>query len=64
MPKSKRLLKVIIILALLAVFGVSEMIDLSGKISPVVSDLGGLALFAVIILTVLKFTVWKKRNKA
>ena len=51
-------------LALLAVFGVSEMIDLSGKIPPVVSDLGGLALFAVIILTVLKFTVWKKRNKA
>ena len=53
-----------IALALLAVFGVSEMIDLSGKIPPVVSDLGGLALFAVIILTVLKFTVWKKRNKA
>ena len=53
-----------IALALLAVFGVGEMIDLSGKIPPLVSDLGGLALFAIIILTVLKFTIWKKRNKA
>ena len=55
-----------IALALLAVFGVDKIINLSGKlgIPSVVSDLGGLALFAVIILTVLKFTVWKKRDKA
>ena len=54
-----------ILLALLAVFGVDKAIDLSAKlnISPVVSNIGGLVLFAVIILTVLKFTVWKKRSK-
>ena len=52
-----------IALALLAVFGVSEAIDLSGKIPQPIYQYGGLALFAVIILTVLKFTVWKKRDK-
>ena len=53
-----------ILLALLAVVGVDKMIDLSGKlgVSPLVSDIGGIALFAVIILTVLKFSVWKKRK--
>ena len=55
-----------IALALLAVFGVDKMINLSDKLAipAIVSDLGGLALFAIIILTVLKFTVWKKRDKA
>ena len=54
-----------ILLAVLAVFGVGEMIDISGKLgmSQTVSSLAGLALFAVIILTVLKFSVFKKRNK-
>ena len=47
-----------ILLALLAVFGVDKAIDLSAKL-----NIGGLVLFAVIILTVLKFTVWKKRSK-
>ena len=53
-----------ILLALLAVFGVDSVIDLSGKlgISPLVSNIGGLVLFAIIILTVLKFSVWKKRS--
>ena len=54
-----------IVLALLAVFGVDKILDLSGKlgITPLVSDIGGLVLFAVIILSVLKFSLWKKRNK-
>lgn len=54
-----------ILLALLAVFGVDKAIDLSSKlgIPAVVSDIGGLVLFAIIILTVLKFSLWKKRNK-
>ena len=51
-----------IALALLAVFGIDKVIDLSGFVPPVVANLGGLALFAVIILTLLKFTIWKKRN--
>lgn len=54
-----------ILLALLAVFGVDSALDLSAKlgIPAVVSNIGGLVLFAVIILTLLKFTVWKKRGK-
>lgn len=54
-----------IVLALLAVFGIDKIFDLSSKlgISTLVSDIGGLVLFAVIILSVLKFSVWKKRNK-
>lgn len=54
-----------IVLALLAVFGLDSVLDLSAKlgISPVVSNIGGLVLFAIIILTVLKFSLWKKRDK-
>ena len=51
-----------ILLAVLAIFGVGELIDLSGFISASVSNIGGLLLFAIIILTLLKFTVWKKRG--
>ncbi|MBO5358141.1 MAG: oligopeptide transporter, OPT family [Clostridia bacterium] len=50
-----------IALALLAVVKVDKVIDLSKYVPATVSNLGGLALFAVIILTLLKFTVWKKR---
>ncbi len=54
-----------IVLALLAVFGVDKALNLSAKlgIPATVSDLGGLLLFALIVLTVLKFTIWKKRDK-
>ena len=54
-----------ILLALLAVFGVDSALDLSTRfgIPKAVSDIGGLVLFAIIILTLLKFTVFKKRNK-
>ncbi len=52
-----------IALALLAVFGLGKVIDLSKYIPTTVSNIGGLVLFAIIILTLLKFTVWKKRAK-
>ncbi len=54
-----------ILMALLAVFGVDQMLNLSARlgIPPIVSDLGGLLVFALIILTVLKFSVWKKQAK-
>ena len=54
-----------ILLALLAVFGVSEAIDLSQKLAipAVVSNVGGLVLFGIIILTLLKFSLWKKRKE-
>ncbi len=53
-----------ILLALLAVFGVGEMIDLSAKLSlsPAFMNIGSIVLFAIIILTVLKFSLWKKRK--
>ena len=53
-----------ILLALLAVFGLDSVLDLSAAwgIPSVVSNIGGLVLFAVIILTVLKFSLWKKRK--
>lgn len=53
-----------ILLALLAVFGIDSAIDLSAKlgIPAIVSNIGGLALFAIIIATVLKFSIWKKRS--
>ena len=54
-----------ILLALLAVFGVDKAIDLSAKlgIPAAVSNIGGIVLFAIIVLTVLKFSLWKKRDK-
>lgn len=54
-----------IALALLAVFGADKALDLSQRlnISPAVSDFGGLLLLTVIILTIFKFTLWKKRDK-
>ncbi len=53
-----------ILLAVFAVFGLDKAVDLSAKlgIPQAVSDIGGLVLFAIIILTVLKFSVWKKRD--
>ncbi len=53
-----------IVLALLAVIGVDKMIDLSAVLNiPVaVSEIGGIVLLAIIVLTVLKFSLWKKRK--
>ena len=54
-----------ILLALLAVFGVSDAIDLSSKLNlpPVVANIGSLVVFALMILTVLKFSLWRKTKK-
>ena len=54
-----------ILLALLAVFGVDKVIDLSGMlgIPQIVMDIGGIILLGVIILTVLKFSLFKKRKE-
>ena len=54
-----------IILALLAVFGVNKVIDISGKLglSAPVANIGSLIVFAMIVFSVLKFSVLKKRSK-
>ncbi len=53
-----------IILALLTVMGVDKVLNLSERfgLSSTFMDISGLALLAIIILTVLKFSVWKKRK--
>jgi len=53
-----------ILLALLAVFGLDAMIDLSGLLNlpTAVSNIASLVVFALIVLSVLKFSVWKKRK--
>lgn len=55
-----------ILLALLAVIGVDSAIDISEKLKlpAAVSDATSLVVFALIILCVLKFSVWKKQKKA
>ena len=54
-----------ILLALLAVFGVADKIDISGKLglSATTSSIASLVVFGLIILSVLKFSVFKKRAK-
>lgn len=53
-----------ILLALLAVFGLDSALDLSAVlgIPTVVSNVGSLILLAITILTVLKFSIWRKRR--
>lgn len=53
-----------ILLALFAVIGIDKLIDLSGMISypPMVGNIVSLLVFGLIILCVLKFSVWKKRK--
>ena len=53
-----------ILLALLAVFGIGEMLDISGVLNlpTAVSSIGSLVVFALIICTLLKFSIWKKRK--
>ena len=50
-----------ILLALFAVFGLDKVIDISAHIPANVATIGGLVLLGVMILTVLKFSLWKKR---
>ena len=53
-----------ILLAFLAVFGVGEMIDVSGKLNlpTAVANVGSLVVFVLVILSLCKFSVWKKRK--
>ncbi len=53
-----------ILLALFAVFGIDKAIDISAKLnfSPVITTIASLIVFALIILSVLKFSVWKKNK--
>ena len=53
-----------ILFAFFAIFGLDKVIDLSARlgISPLVSNIGGLVLLGLIILSVLKFSVWKKNK--
>ena len=53
-----------IVLALLAVFGVDQVLDISGKLNlpSAVSNIGSVVVFALIIVTLLKFSIWKKKK--
>ncbi len=53
-----------ILLAVLAVFGLDTAIDISGLLNlpEYALSIGSLVIFALIILSVLKFSVWKKRK--
>lgn len=53
-----------IMLAILAIFGADQAIDLSKyiNVSETVSIAGSLIVFALVILSLLKFSVWKRRK--
>ena len=53
-----------ITLAVLAIFGLDKAIDLSKYVNvpDMVSAFGSLAMFALVILSLLKFSIWKKRK--
>ena len=52
-----------ILLALLAVVGVDAMLDISGilNLSTGVSSIAALVVFALVILSLLKFSIWRKK---
>ncbi len=54
-----------ILLAVFAVIGIDSAIDISGKLglNDTVSKILALVVFALVILSLLKFTIWKKRDK-
>ncbi len=54
-----------ILLALFAVFGFDKVIDISGALGlpAVVADIASIGVFALVVLSVLKFSLWKKRSK-
>lgn len=54
-----------IVLAILAVFGIDSALDISGKLGlpEAVSQIGSLVVFALIILSLLKFSLFKKRSQ-
>ena len=54
-----------ILLALLAVFGVAELIDISGLLNlpEWASSIAALVVFGLVVLSLLKFSIWKKAKK-
>lgn len=54
-----------ILLALFAVFGLDKLIDLSAylKLPAAVSNIGSLVVFGLVILSLLKFSIWKNLKK-
>lgn len=54
-----------ILLAILAIFNVAGVLDLSGilNLPPWASNIGSLVVFALIVLSLLKFTLWNKKSK-
>jgi LPXTG-motif cell wall-anchored protein len=54
-----------ILLALFAVFGIADAIDISGRLNlpSAVSNVLSLMVFGLIVLSLLVFSVWKKRKK-
>lgn len=54
-----------ILLAVLAVFGVGELLDLSGVLNlpDWAAAIGSVIVFALVILSLLAFTIWKKQPK-
>ncbi len=55
-----------ILLAVLAVFGLDSALDLSKTLNlgTVGGSIAGLVVFALVVLSLLKFSLWKKRKKA
>jgi len=51
-----------ILLAVFAVFGLDSAIDISPMIPTVVSNIGSIVALALIVVCVLKFSLWKKRK--
>ena len=53
-----------ILLALFAIFGLDQVIDLSQYLNlpAAVSNIGSLVVFALVIVSLLKFSIWKKRK--
>ncbi len=54
-----------VILALLAVIGIDDYLDISGKLNlpEWASNISSLVVFGLIILSLLKFSIWKKTKK-
>lgn len=54
-----------VVLAVLAVFGVDSVLDISNalNLSPAMQNVCGVIVFALVIVSLLRFSVWKKSKK-
>ena len=53
-----------ILLAVFAIFGLDKAIDISGMLAlpPALQTIGGIVVLALVIVSLLKFSAWKKQN--